>query len=86
MMDAVIVNYTQDEMNSIISNLSVLYVNLANNFLNFKRFSIGCSKLDALKEIFLYRWALDGQIDYDVLEIEELNDIVNRVKDLTSPC
>ena len=86
MTDAVIVNYTQDQMNSIISDLSVLYVNLANNFLNFKRYSIGCPKLDILKEIFLYRWALDGQIDYDVLEIEELNDIVNRVKDLTSPC
>lgn len=86
MTDAVIVNYTQSQMNCIISDLSCLYTNLANNFLTFKKYSIGCSKLDVLKEVFLYRWALDGQIDYEVLEIEELNDIVNRVKNLTSSC
>jgi len=82
MMDAVIVNYTQDQINSTICSLDVLYTNLTDKLLNYRKYSIGCPNVDALKEVFLYRWAIDGQIDYNVLTIEGLNDIVNRIKDI----
>ena len=86
MMDAVIVNYTQDQINSTLNSLNVLYSNLANKLLTNRKFSIGCTDVLFLAEVFLYRWALDGQLDYNLLTIEELNDIVNKVKDITSPC
>jgi hypothetical protein len=85
-MDAVIVNYTQDQINSTLNSLNILYSNLANNLLSNRKFSIGCVDILFLAEVFLYRWALDGQLNYDLLTIEELNDIVNKVKDITSPC
>jgi hypothetical protein len=83
MMDAVIVNYTQDQINSTLSSLNVLYSNLANGLLANRKYSIGCTDVLFLAEVFLYRWALDGQLDYNLLTIEELNDIVNKVKDIT---
>jgi hypothetical protein len=86
MMDAVIVNYTQDQINSTLSSLNVLYSNLANKLLTNRKYSIGCTDVLFLAEVFMYRWALDGQLNYDLLTIEELNDIVNKVKDITSPC
>ena len=82
MTDAVIVNYTQDQINSTICSLDVLYTNLADKLLKYRKYSLGCANVDALKEVFLYRWAIDGQIDYNVLTIEGLNDIVNRIKDI----
>jgi len=85
-MDAVIVNYTQDQINSTLSSLNVLYSNLANGLLTNRKYSIGCTDVLFLAEVFMYRWALDGQLDYNLLTIEELNDIVNKVKDITSPC
>ena len=85
-MDAVIVNYTQDQINSTLSSLNVLYSNLANKLLTNRKYSIGCTDVLFLAEVFMYRWALDGQLNYDLLTIEELNDIVNKVKDITSPC
>jgi hypothetical protein len=86
MMDAVIVNYTQDQINSTLNSLNVLYSNLANKLLTNRKYSIGCTDVLFLAEVFMYRWALDGQLNYDLLTIEELNDIVNKVKDITSPC
>jgi hypothetical protein len=86
MTDAVIVNYTQDQINSTLSSLNVLYSNLANKLLTNRKYSIGCTDVLFLAEVFMYRWALDGQLNYDLLTIEELNDIVNKVKDITSPC
>jgi len=81
-MDAVIVNYTQDQINSTICSLDVLYTNLTDKLLKYRKYSIGCIDVLFLKEVFLYRWAIDGQIDYNVLTIEELNDIVNKIKDI----
>lgn len=86
MTDAVIVNYTQAQINSTLSNLNVLYSNLANKLLTKRKYSIGCADVLFLSEVFLYRWALDNQLNYDLLTIEELNDIINKVKDITSPC
>ena len=83
MMDAVIVNYTQSEIDSVICKLDWLYTTLEIKLLNYRKYSIGCQDTMVLKEIFLYRWAIDKQIDYNVLTIEELNDIVNKIKDIT---
>ena len=33
-----------------------------------------------LKELFLYRWAIDGQINYNLLTLEELNYLVQKIK------
>ena len=83
MMDAVIVNYTQEQIDSIIYSLDVLYTTLTDKLLKYRKYSIGCTDVLFLKEVFLYKWAIDGQIDYDVLSIEDLNDIVNKIKDIT---
>jgi hypothetical protein len=37
-----------------------------------------------LKEVFLLRWVIDGQLDTNLLSTEELNYIVDRINNIAN--
>lgn len=84
MEENVIVNYTQDEINEVICSLNGLYTDLTGILAKQWLYSVPCVDMCILKEVFLYRWALNGQIDTNVLSTEELNYIVDRVNNIVS--
>lgn len=84
MEENVIVNYTQDEINEVICSLNGLYTDLTGILAKQWLYSVPCVDMCILKEVFLYRWSLNGQIDTNVLSTEELNYIVDRVNNIVS--
>ncbi len=86
MTEAVIVNYTQDQIDEVICSLNGLYTNLTGVLAKNWLYSVPCVDICLLKEVFLYRWALDGQLDTNLLTTEELNYIVQKVENITCAC
>lgn len=80
MMEAVIVNYTQTDIDNAICGLNAYYVKLTDKLTKKWLYSVPCVDIVLLKELFLYRWAIDGQIDYNLLTLEELNYLVQKIK------
>lgn len=84
MVENVIVNYTQDDIDDVICNLNGLYTDLTGVLAKQWLYSIPCVNICLLKEVFLYRWAIDGQLDINLLTTEELNYIVERINNIAN--
>lgn len=84
MVENVIVNYTQDDIDDIVCNLNGLYTDLTGVLAKQWLYSIPCVDMCLLKEVFLYRWAIDGQLDTNLLTTEELNYIVERINNIAN--
>lgn len=84
MVENVIVNYTQDDIDDIVCNLNGLYTDLTGVLAKQWLYSIPCVDMCLLKEVFLYRWAIDGQLDTNLLTAEELNYIVDRINNIAN--
>jgi hypothetical protein len=84
MEENVIVNYSQEQIDEIICSLNGLYTDLTGVLAKQWLYSIPCVDMCLLKEVFLYRWALDGQLNINLLSTEELNYIVDRVNNIVS--
>lgn len=84
MAESVIVNYSQSDIDDVICNLNSLYTDLSGILAKQWLYSIPCVDMCLLKEVFLYRWAIDGQLDTNLLTTEELNYIVERINNIAS--
>lgn len=84
MVENVIVNYTQDDIDDIVCNLNGLYTDLTGVLAKQWLYSIPCVDMCLLKEVFLLRWAIDGQLDTNLLTTEELNYIVERINNIAN--
>lgn len=84
MVENVIVNYSQADIDEVICNLNGLYTDLTGVLAKQWLYSIPCVDMCLLKEVFLYRWAIDGQLDTNLLTIEELNYIVERINNIAN--
>lgn len=84
MVENVIVNYTQNDIDDIVCNLNGLYTDLTGVLAKQWLYSIPCVDMCLLKEVFLLRWAIDGQLDTNLLTTEELNYIVERINNIAN--
>ena len=84
MVENVIVNYTQDDIDDIVCNLNGLYTDLTGVLAKQWLYSIPCVDMCLLKEVFLLRWAIDGQLDTNLLTAEELNYIIERINNIAN--
>ena len=84
MVENVIVNYSQTDIDDVICDLNGLYTDLTGVLAKQWLYSIPCVDMCLLKEVFLYRWAIDGQLDTNLLTIEELNYIVDRINSIAN--
>lgn len=82
----VIVNYSEDDIDDIICSLDTLYCNLMGKLAKSWLYSIGCIDPSFNQEVFLYRWAIEGQPDTDLLTEEELTGLVAKIKNITCSC
>jgi len=86
----VVVNYTSDQIASIKSELNLKYNSLICKSAKEVLYKVSCCNLELLKELFLYKWAIDdyvvnsnGQPQSEVLTPEEFTCIAQRIKDVS---
>lgn len=84
MVENVIVNYSQTDIDEVICNLNGLYTDLTEVLAKQWLYSIPCVDICLLKEVFLYRWAIDGQLNTNLLTTEELSYIVERINSIAN--
>lgn len=84
MAENVIVSYSQEEINDIICNLNGLYTDLTSALTKQWLYALPCVNIPLLKEVFLYRWAIDGQLDANLLSTEELSNLVQKINNLAN--
>jgi len=84
MVENVIVNYSQTDIDDVICDLNSLYTDLTGVLAKQWLYSVPCIDMCLLKEVFLLRWAIDGQLDTNLLSTEELNYIVDRINSIAA--
>lgn len=84
MVENVIVNYSQTDIDEVICNLNGLYTSLTEVLAKQWLYSIPCVDICLLKEVFLYRWAIDGQLNTNLLTTEELSYMVERINSIAN--
>ena len=84
MVENVIVNYSQTDIDNVICDLNGLYTDLTGVLAKQWLYSVPCINMCLLKEVFLLRWAIDGQLDTNLLSTEELNYIIDRINSIAT--
>lgn len=86
-MTAIVLKYTDKEIDDIICLTNKLYVYLCNKFTSSKLYYLQCSEKNLMTEVFLYRWVLDNWDNSSLdnkISLEELTTIIDRLKDLSN--
>ena len=87
-MGAIVINYTDEQFNTIVCQTNDLYITLSNKFVKDKLYYLNDCHNYLMTEIYLYRWVLNDwnndTPNNNKITIEQLNDIANRIKDLHS--
>jgi hypothetical protein len=86
MVENVIVDYNQSQIDDVICELNGLYTDLSGVLAKQWLYSVPCIDMCLYREVFLLRWAIDGQLDTNLLSTEELNYIVDRINNITCGC
>ena len=82
-MEQIVVNYTQDQIDTLMTDLKGYYSNIISPLTKEWLFATSCClDMCEIRKLYLYKWVLKNQINYDILTIEELNYIVDDVKEI----